>query len=115
MPLDEYKKNLTKILTHPAVRAHKPRLILITPPPVEERRLEMKVQSQGYPKLNRTNDCTKTYSDAAREVGRELGVAVCDIWNAFVTRAGWKTGEPLPGGMGLPENEALKEFLHDGM
>jgi hypothetical protein len=74
----------------------------------------MRDKCQGYPKLNRTNDCTKTYSDAAREVGRELGVAVCDIWNAFVAKAGWEPGEPLPGGVGLPENEALKEFLHDG-
>lgn len=114
MPLDEYKKNLVKILTHPAVQAHKPRLILIIPPPVEERRLEMRVKSQGYPKLNRFNDCTKIYSEAAHEVGKELGVAVCDLWSAFVARAGWNTGEPLPGQMGLPENEALKELLHDG-
>lgn len=74
VPLDVYKENLVKLVTHPAVEAHKPRLILITPPPVEERRLEHRVKSQGYTKLNRSNIQTKQYADAAREVAEEMNV-----------------------------------------
>ncbi|KAI9868767.1 MAG: hypothetical protein M1813_004618 [Trichoglossum hirsutum] len=29
VPLDKYKKNLVKLLSHPAVEAHKPRLLLV--------------------------------------------------------------------------------------
>ncbi|KLU91617.1 hypothetical protein MAPG_10135 [Magnaporthiopsis poae ATCC 64411] len=115
VPLDEYKQNLAKLIRHPAVAAHSPRLILVTPPPVEERRLEAQVKSQGYAELNRTNECTKQYADAAREVAKELGVACLDLWSAFMARAGWRPGEPLPGSIELPENDALRALLHDGL
>ena len=114
VPLDEYKKNLVKLLTHPAVEAHKPRLLLVTPPPIEERRLEHRVKSQGYPKLNRSNAVTKQYADASREVARDMKVACVDLWTAFMSRAGWQPGDPLYGSQDLPENDTIRGLIHDG-
>lgn len=115
VPLDKYKKNLVKLLTHPVVEAHKPRLILITPPPVEERRLEHRVKSQGYTKLNRSNERTKQYADASREVANEMNIACLDLWSAFMAKAGWKDGQPLCGAIDLPENVVLRGLIHDGL
>lgn len=115
VPLNQYKKNLVKLVTHPAVEAHKCRLILITPPPVEERRLEHRVKSQGYTKLNRSNERTKQYADASREVANEMNIACLDLWSAFMAKAGWKDGQPLCGAMDVPENTVLRGLIHDGM
>ncbi len=114
MPLNEYKKNLIKLLTHPAVEAHKPRLLLVTPPPIEERRLEDRVKSQGYPKLNRSNTVTKQYADASREVARDMKVACVDLWTAFMSKAGWQPGHPLYGPQNLPENDVIRGLIRDG-
>lgn len=41
VPLEKYKDNLREIATHPCILAHEGiRLILVTPPPVDERMLE---------------------------------------------------------------------------
>ncbi|KAH8751543.1 hypothetical protein BGZ57DRAFT_934407 [Hyaloscypha finlandica] len=45
VPLEQYKKNLVSLVNHPALQAHGTRVILVTPPPVEERRLEHRVKS----------------------------------------------------------------------
>ena len=115
VPLDTYKQNLHEILTHPAVQAQKPRLILVTPPPVEETLLEKRVKSFGYKQLNRFNDVTRLYADAVLEVGKAHGAAVLNLWDAFMAEAGWKAGEPLPGALNMPENLALKRLLIDGL
>lgn len=114
MPLDQYKKNLIDLLTHPALEAHKPRLLLVTPPPIEERRLHHRVKNQGYLKLNRSNVLTKQYADASREVAKELNVACVDLWTAFMSKAGWTPGDPLYGSQDLPENDAIRSLIHDG-
>ena len=115
VPLHAYKRNLDDIITHPAVRAQQPRLILVTPPPVEERLLEARVKSFGYEKLNRFNDVTALYADAVREVGDAHGVAVLDLWKAFMVEAGWKAGESLPGALDGAECAALRRLLVDGL
>jgi isoamyl acetate esterase len=114
VPLDEFKENLVKIVTHAALRAHSARLILIALPPVEERRMEKRSAELGYPSLNRTNECTKTYADATREVADSHDIVCLDLFSIFMALAGWKPGEPLPGALDQPENEVLKSFLYDG-
>ena len=113
--MNDYKANLVKTFTHPAVQAHRAHLILVTPPPVEERRLEDRVKSQGYTKLNRSNKNTKLYADAAREVAGELGLACLDLWSAFMAQAAWKEGQPLYGSIDVPENAAIRDLIHDGV
>lgn len=115
VPLDVYKGNLVKLLTHPTVEAHKSRLLLVTPPPVEERRLEHRVKSQGYSKLNRSNAVTKQYADASREVAKDMEVACVDLWAAFMSKAGWQTGDPLYGSQELAESHVIRGLIHDGM
>ncbi|KAG8420114.1 isoamyl acetate-hydrolyzing esterase [Metarhizium acridum] len=115
VPLDQYKKNLVKLLTHPALEAHNPRLLLVTPPPIEERRLDHRVKSQGYLKLNRSNVVTKQYADASREIAKEMKVGCVDLWTAFMSKAGWQTGDPLYGSQCLPENDAIRALIHDGL
>ena len=111
VPLEEYKENLVKICRHPVVQAHNPRIILFTPTPIDEHQMWVTDQERGRP-LTRTADHTKIYADAARVVGQELGVAVVDLWTAFVKEAGWIEGQPLPGRK--DRNSVLGELLCDG-
>jgi hypothetical protein len=112
--LEQYRKNLVSLVNHPALQAHGTRMILVTPPPVEERRLEHRVKSQGYKELNRRNEVTKQYADASREVAEDLDVGCLDLWTAFMKTADWKAGDPLYGSIDLPENEAIRALIHDG-
>lgn len=68
----------------------------------------------GYEGLTRYNNITATYAQATREVGQELALPVLDLWNAFQKRAGWKEGEPFCGSKDAPENDVMKDLLHDG-
>ncbi|MCJ1338426.1 hypothetical protein MMC09_003714 [Bachmanniomyces sp. S44760] len=115
VPLETYKLNLRDIVTHPVVQAHEPRIILVTPPAVEERLLEQRVKSFGYKELNRSNAVTKLYADAVHEVGKANNIAVLDLWSAFMTEAGWKAGDPLPGSLSVPKNAGLRRLLVDGL
>ena len=115
VPLNEYKNNLKAILAHPSVVAQKPRLILLTPPPVNEYQLEEAepiAQTEENP--IRLAEHTKKYADACREVGGELGVVVLDVWSIFMAKAGWKEGQPLVGSKKIARNEVLEKLLNDG-
>ena len=114
VPLDQFKNNLKAILTHPGVVAQKPRLILITPPPVNEDRLEECDLVKGLTDPRRTAEHTKKYADATCDVGAELGVVVFDIWSLFMAKAGWKAGEPLVGSKKVARNAILDKLLVDG-
>lgn len=99
--------------------AHKPRIILIAPPPINEHLQWLSDKSKGLEKVSRLAATTKSYADSAAEVGEKLGVPVVNLWKAFMAKAGfradeWKTGEPLHGSLDIPQSEALKEFMYDG-
>lgn len=114
MPLNEFKQNLKCIVQHPSVTTQNPRLILITPPPVNEYKLEESDRVKGLTDPRRTAEHTKKYADACRKAGDELGVAVLDIWSIMMAKAGWKEGEPLVGSKKVARNEVLDAFLIDG-
>jgi len=114
VPLDQFKKNLKAIVNHSSVIAQKPRMILITPPPVNEYRLEESDLVKGLTDPRRTAEHTKKYADATREIGAELGVVVFDIWSLFMAKAGWNAGEPLVGSKKVPRSEILDKLLVDG-
>ncbi|KAI1913578.1 hypothetical protein LOZ53_005339 [Ophidiomyces ophidiicola] len=107
VPLDKYRQYLKDILTHEAVRAQNTKLLLLTPPPVNEYKLE--------PTPARSAATTKKYADACREVGTALKVPVVDIWAAFMKEAGWTEGTPLAGSKDAPPNQALEQLLYDGI
>lgn len=124
VPLKRYKANLVAILRHAAVRAHpNVRILLITPPPIDERRLHLSDRTK-YPSLpkdmlRRTAENTARYARAVVEVGREQGVTVVDLWTAMITRCGWDASSSavaaLPGAMAAAPNSILESFLLDGL
>lgn len=109
VPLGEYKKNLEKLIEHPAVKEQNPRVIIITPPPVNEHQFF----DMDDPSRRASN--TKLYAEAAREVAGSLGVPVADIWTRFMEAAGWQEGQPLLGSRDVPKSEKLQSFLTDGL
>ncbi|KAF2086451.1 SGNH hydrolase [Saccharata proteae CBS 121410] len=115
VPLDAYTANLKTICTSELVKAHSPRLVLITPPPVNEYKIEPADVAKGHNGCQRTAENTKKYANAARKAGEELGIPVLDLWTIFMTRAGWVAGEPLPGCKDVPRNQFIDEILYDGL
>ncbi|KAF4506790.1 hypothetical protein G6O67_006835 [Ophiocordyceps sinensis] len=122
VPLDEYKRNLTDIITHPHVQAHKPTILLVTPPPVDEMKLTRLDTAEGHASAIRSFATSAAYSEKAREVAREnAGVILIDLWQALMDRAiALAPGEYQPGGpwLGSPENGkagGLEQLLPDGL
>ena len=109
VPLEEYSRNLKRIIAHPLLTAHNPTMLLITPPPVCEYKMQV-----WDPQLQRRANVTKEYADAAREVANEVGVTAVDLWSAFMAYIGWHEGEPYPGPLSQPQSEKLGELLRDG-
>lgn len=114
VPLDLYKQNLKDILAHHSVMKQKPRLILVTPPPVNEYQLE-ESGLENVSETLRTAEQTKRYADACRDVGTELGIAVVDLWSVFMAKSGWKQGQTLLGSKKAKRSEMIETLLSDGI
>ncbi|KAL0263422.1 hypothetical protein SLS55_002402 [Diplodia seriata] len=110
--LERYMQNLREICTHACVKAHSPRLIIITPTPVDERRMEPVDIMKGHNGLQRTAEHTRKYANAARKVGEELNLPVLDLWSILMARAGWVAGEPLPGCRSVERNKLIEELMN---
>ncbi|KAH7889242.1 SGNH hydrolase-type esterase domain-containing protein [Phlebopus sp. FC_14] len=96
VPRDRFKSNLcglVNMVKSPASAYYSPdtRIILITPPPVNTHQWE-----------GRNFDETRSYADAVKEVGAEVGVPVADIWTEIFDAAG-------------REEKACEQFLYDGL
>jgi hypothetical protein len=94
------------------------RIILITPPPVDERMLRAADSGNipGYNGLRRTAETTRKYAEAVKGVAKEKGVQACDVWSAMMREAGWDEDRaaPLPGSEAADENAVLRAFFSDG-
>lgn len=101
--------------THPALQAHSPHIVLITPPPVDERLCEANDRAKGINVTRRTAENTARYAQGIRNVGKELNLPVLDLWSAFMKVAGWNEGEALPGSGSIPQNPVLAGLMHDGL
>ncbi|EEP75918.1 predicted protein [Uncinocarpus reesii 1704] len=115
VPLQTYRQSLRDIVTHEAVRSHKTKVLLLTPPPVNEYQFEVLDGTSGPAAPMRSAENTKLYADACREVGRSLGIPLVDIWTAFMKEAGWVEGEPLAGSKKAQPNQKLAALLSDGL
>ncbi|RDW56612.1 hypothetical protein BP5796_13077 [Coleophoma crateriformis] len=116
VPIDRFKQNLVAIINHESVRAHSPKIILITPPPVEETILLETVKGFGGSEQPRKQRVTKKYATAVCEVGKQTGVAVLDIWKDFMFKAGWIEGDDtMPGSEENGKSIALMDLLYDGL
>ncbi|KAH8795418.1 GDSL Lipase/Acylhydrolase family protein-like protein [Hyaloscypha finlandica] len=117
VPPDRFKKNLLEIINHPVVTVHSPNIILITPPPFEETMLVELQEEWGVPPPTRKAMDAQEYAELVKEVGKEAGVPVLDVWSAFMEKAGWKAGDPLPipGTLELGKSKELEELSYDGL
>lgn len=115
VPLEEYKENLRAIVTHRKIVAHKGvRRILITPPPIDERKCRENDFVQDRP-VRKAADYAR-YAQAVRDLGKELDLPVLDLWSAMIRRAGGKGDEAEPiGSIDAPANEILRGFVRDGL
>lgn len=105
---------MKEIIQHPATQAQNPRIIVITPPPINEYQLEGFDKEKDTPHPSRTASLAKTYSETAREVAASLNVPAADIWTAFMATTGWKEGQPLVGSRDLPNDEKFCSLFTDG-
>lgn len=118
VPIEQYRENLKKMIQHPLVQAHSPRIILITPPPLDEALCEkLELEIWGIDVVRRRAKVTSQYAQAVRDVGKEMDVAVLDVWSAFMHKVGWASGQPLIGAKGVPQKEelGLSTLLVDGL
>ncbi|KAL6908808.1 GDSL Lipase/Acylhydrolase family protein [Trichoderma evansii] len=122
VPIETYKENLNKIIHHPLVRSHNPKILLVTPPPVDEIKLQWVDVAQGHPGAVRSSAISASYAEKVREVARENpGVVLIDLWQAIMGEAISMSPEDYqPGGhwLGSPENGkqgGLDKLLPDGL
>jgi lysophospholipase L1-like esterase len=106
VPLDRFKANtkaMIDMIKNPESKFYNPkmRLILITPPPINEAQWGKRCQEQGE-RLNRTNTAARAYAECIMEVGRETSVPVADIWSRLMDKVD-------------VEHRDLSEYLLDGL
>jgi lysophospholipase L1-like esterase len=121
VPIDRYKANLTRIINHPNITAHKPRIFLVTPPPLDQIRVTVLDRANGHAAAVRHTKNSAAYSETARQVAAENPeVTLIDLQAALMERAIEKTpgfnrsGPPL----GDPEGGVrgyLEHLLPDGL
>ncbi|NXC39409.1 IAH1 esterase, partial [Penelope pileata] len=80
VPLEEYAANLTSMVQYlQSVGIAEDRIILITPPPLQESAWERECLAKGE-QLNRRNATTGQYAQACVRVARACGTDVLDLW-----------------------------------
>ncbi|PKS11906.1 hypothetical protein jhhlp_001200 [Lomentospora prolificans] len=119
--IDKYKENLKKIVTHPIITSHKPKIFIIPPPPLDEIHASRRDIENGHPQGTRTAKVSAAYSETAREVAREVGVEIVDLYKAIMDKAIELT-PGFDGGagdvLGTPEcgkQGGLELLLKDGL
>lgn len=88
VPLDTFTSNLQTIISHPLIQAHKPKIILVTPAPVDEATCRDTNKEWGNNDEPRRVKDTKRYRDAVMKIGEEGGYGVADIWSKFMSACG---------------------------
>ncbi|KAK6124216.1 hypothetical protein DH2020_042052 [Rehmannia glutinosa] len=104
VPLEEYKQNLVAIVAFLKKRWPSTRIILITPPPIDEdgRLLHPFFDdSSGLPE--RTNEAAGSYAKQCLAVAAECGVSAIDLWRKMQQFPGWQKGY-LSDGLHLTAN-----------
>jgi len=94
VPIAEYKSNLERIVTWARHANPQMDLLLVTPPPVYDRRYREHCISKGAADLVRDNARARTYAEACKDVGRRMSVATLDLWTALGGE--WEDDERAP-------------------
>lgn len=123
VPLHVFEENLRRLIKHPRVQAHgNIRILLITPPPIDEWGFD---HWDEPGRTARKAATARQYAAGVRKVGKEMSVAVVDLWTACMEEAtvGWSASvttergvEPiLPGDKRAERSDVLARLLYDGM
>ncbi|CZT06805.1 hypothetical protein WAI453_012903 [Rhynchosporium graminicola] len=121
--LESYRANLKTILTHPSVTVHAPKILLVTPPPVNEVHLQENDIAKGYSDLTRLQKVTAQYSDVVRELATEFkdrNVVLVDLWAALVKECARLTPDYVDDGnvigtLEKGDSVGLRSLLLDGL
>lgn len=89
VPLPQFVINLKAIISHPLIQAHSPKIILVTPGPVDEATSRIMNVEWANSDEPRRVSWTREYRDAVKKVGEEEGLGVVDIWSAFMGACGY--------------------------
>ncbi|KAF1923685.1 glycoside hydrolase family 95 protein [Didymella exigua CBS 183.55] len=123
VPLRVFEENLRRLIKHPRVQAHEDiRVLLITPPPIDEWGFEHWDEPGRSARKAAT---AQKYAEGVRKVGEEMGVAVVDLWTACMEEAtvGWNASLLtergveilIPGDMRAERSVVLARLLYDGL
>ncbi|KAJ2988982.1 hypothetical protein NUW58_g3698 [Xylaria curta] len=133
VPIAQYKENLIKrssrrmlpdtdpalVITHEHIKAHNPKILLVTPPPLDEIRSFAIDLEKGHKERVRTAAISAQYSETVRQVAAEQGVMLIDLQKAVMEKAISMTPDYDPSGppLGYPEGKrgALERLLPDGL
>ncbi|XP_024029273.1 GDSL esterase/lipase At5g45920 [Morus notabilis] len=100
VPLDEYKRNLRSIVSFLKKRWPTTRILLITPPPIDEDgRLRHPYIENPSNEPERTNEAAGAYAKACVKLAGECGIPVIDLWTKMQQFPDWK-------------NACLRDGLH---
>jgi lysophospholipase L1-like esterase len=94
VPLPQYRANLHQIVSHIKSNSETTVVVLITPPPLGDEawiafcRANYGKQPEAPP--DRLNEVTKLYAQACKEVAKEAGVPVIDVWSVFQQTQNWR-------------------------
>ncbi|KAL7626840.1 hypothetical protein AAE478_003614 [Parahypoxylon ruwenzoriense] len=120
IPINQYKENLIGIITHDHIKAHNPKILLVTPPPVDEIRITELDLAVGQAQATRQAAVSAAYSETARVVAAEIpGVVLIDLQKAIMDKAISLTADFGAGGppLGHPGGKrgVLEQLLPDGL
>ncbi|KAI1771373.1 SGNH hydrolase [Hypoxylon cercidicola] len=120
VPMEKYKENLVKIITHDHIRAHNPKILLITPPPLDEIRITVLDLEKGHPQATRQAENSAKYCETVRQVAAEIpGVTLIDLQKAIMDKAIALTPDFDANGppLGYPKGKrgGLEQLLPDGL
>ncbi|KAM7542555.1 hypothetical protein Aperf_G00000006901 [Anoplocephala perfoliata] len=88
--LTEYKSNLRRMISYLcSLKLDKSKIYLISPPPVDEKKLEPLCIALDTP-FSRTFENTKKYADACLEVAKMEGVTGVNLFDAMAAQEQWK-------------------------
>lgn len=121
VPIEKYKQFLQEIVTHENIAAHKPKILLVTPPPLDEIRTTELDLPDGHAASQRQAAVSASYSEVAREIARANdGIILIDLWKgimdkAIATTPGFDVSGPRLGTLESGQRGGLRHLLPDGL
>jgi len=129
VPLEQFRQNMEAIIDHASRLSHEPKILLVTPPPINEVQLEEEDIKKGHPRLTREQSVTSDYAYEVREIAKKYedrNVVLVDLWKAMLDVAlkstpdfpywtGRSKHNILIGQRRYGDNEGLRKLLVDGV